>query len=33
MIVVRLGLDQNDRLITDSTYNTFLAMIGKAINK
>jgi hypothetical protein len=33
MVVVRLGLDQNDRAISDSIYNTFLSMIGKAIEK
>jgi len=28
---VRLGLDQNNRRITDEAYSTFLSKIGKAI--
>jgi CubicO group peptidase (beta-lactamase class C family) len=31
MVVVRLGLDQNDLLITDEIYGTFLQKIGNAI--
>ena len=32
MVVVRLGLDQQDRPITDKTYGEFLRRIGKSIN-
>jgi len=31
MVVVRLGLDQQDRKITDETYGRFLEMIGQSI--
>ncbi len=31
MVVVRLGLDQRDRAISDKTYDTFLKKIGEAI--
>ncbi|MBM3837850.1 MAG: hypothetical protein FJ398_07760 [Verrucomicrobia bacterium] len=30
MVVVRLGLDQAERKITDETYGEFLRLIGKA---
>ncbi|MDZ7725842.1 MAG: serine hydrolase [candidate division KSB1 bacterium] len=30
MVIVRLGLDENESKITDDIYNTFLGMIGKA---
>ncbi len=34
MVIVRLGLDQSsDGAITDSTYNTFLKMVGQAIRR
>lgn len=32
MVIVRLGLDQNDRKITDATWGEFLEKVGKAIN-
>jgi hypothetical protein len=32
MVIVRLGLDQNEFLITDAMYGTFLQYIGKAIH-
>jgi CubicO group peptidase (beta-lactamase class C family) len=33
MVIVRLGLDQRDVRITDSTYNTFLKKVGEAIER
>ncbi|MEW6303960.1 MAG: hypothetical protein AB1705_10845 [Verrucomicrobiota bacterium] len=30
MVIVRLGLDQGDREITDADYNGFLKMVGQA---
>jgi CubicO group peptidase (beta-lactamase class C family) len=31
MVIVRLGLDQNDKAITDKTYGTFIQKVGQAI--
>jgi CubicO group peptidase (beta-lactamase class C family) len=33
MVIVRLGLDQSERAITNSTYSTFLEKVGQAIIK
>jgi len=33
MVIVRLGLDQRDLAITDTTYNTFLKKIGETIKQ